>query len=194
MRRLEDRVAGDRADPDLTVVGRDLDPALGGTDGRVAVRGAQPQVAGGVDIHATHRALDAGGAEASDGAHAADGDLGGEPRPRRQLDLHVDRLGGADPADAGPWARDGDPLAVEVDLGLLRASAVDRLLRVGRRHGHDRVGAVAGEDVDRADLQVDGEVDRGGGVVGGHADASLSLGVFVPPRGSAWLVVVSAVG
>ena len=52
VRRLEDRVAGDRADPDLTVVGRDLDPALGGAQGRVAVRGAQPQVAGGVEIHA----------------------------------------------------------------------------------------------------------------------------------------------
>ena len=192
VRRLEDRVAGDLADPDLTVVGRDLDPALGGAHGRVAVRGAQPQVAGGVEIHAAHRALDPGRAEASDGAHAAHRDLGGEPRPGRQLDLHIDRLGGADPADAGPRAGDGEPLAVEVDLGLLRAPAVDRLRGVRRRDGHDRVGAVTGEDLDRADLQVDGEVDGGGGVVGGHAGAFL-LGVFVRPRGSAWLVGVGVV-
>ena len=113
--------------------------------------------------------------------------------PAGSSTLHVDRLGRADPAEAGPRARDGEPLAVEVDRGLLGAAAVDRLRRVGGRHGHDRVGAVAGDDLDRADLQVDGEVDGGGGVEGGHADASLSVGVFVRPRGFAWLVDVLGV-
>jgi len=96
------------------------------------------------------------------------------------------------PIQLMPWsrARDGDPLAVEVDLGLLRASAVGSLRGVGGGHCDDRVGAVAGDDVDRADRQVDGEVDWGGGVVGGHADALPSLGVFVLARGSAWLVDV----
>ena len=45
-----------------------------------------------------------------------------------------------------------------------------------------------GDDLDGAHRQVDGDVDRGGRGVRGHGDACLPLGVFVRPRGFAWLV------
>ena len=146
VRRLEDRVAGDRADPDLPVVGGDLDRAVRRADGRVAVPGAQPQVAGGLDVDRSHRALDPGGAEPTDRADAAHRALGGEPRAGGELDAHVDRLARADEAEPRLGAGDREPLAVELDRRLLGAPAVDRLGGVGRGDRHDGVGAVPGDD------------------------------------------------
>ena len=192
VRRLEDGVAGDRADADLPVVGGDLDRAVRGADGRVAVPGTQPQVAGGLDVDRSHRALDAGGAEPTDRVDAAHRALGGEPRAGGHLDAHVDRLARADEAEPRLRTGDREHPRGEVDRGLLRAAAVDGLRRVGRRDRHDGVGAVARDDVDGAHRQVDGDVDRGGRGVRGHGDACLPRGVFVRPRGFAWLVGVWA--
>lgn len=51
--------------------------------------------------------------------------------------------------------------SVEVDLRLFPASAVNGLGRLDCRHRYDRIDTVCGDDLDGADLQVDGEVDRG---------------------------------
>ena len=110
VRRLEDRVAGHRAEPDLTVVGRDLDLAVGGADGHVAVRRRAPRGrrccrASTAPIELLMRVAPRRPAVRT----PPTGVLGGEPRPGRQLDLDVDRLGRADQAEARPRAGDGEP-------------------------------------------------------------------------------------
>src|SRR6185437_12642969 len=170
VRALDHGRALDAVDADHAGPGRGVEVAGRVADAHVARTGADLDGSGGLDVEVAGAGLEPELAQPAGAAHGGDAGVALNRGSGRKRYAHVDRLAAAAGHPAPPAARAAhdEPVAGEVDPGLLGGGDVAGVGRIAWEHLDDGVGALGGLDGDVADAEVDVDGDGRGCLEGGH--------------------------